>query len=337
MLGNSGSSVETSFQVDLDLPVSTFVTALPRYTNCAAITLSVNADDATSPATAFVSHNSLQGPWLPAPSPGLADLAMSVSGDGAHWFVVMAVDAAGNAQPSPFGVVNTTLDTVPPRVVIDSVGPSYTNVASLPVCTTVVDVSPTVTQVTVTHLGDGVAVNAPPQTASGCVTATLTAQGNHTVAAATVDAATNPSTTALTWVVYDTVAPAHSRQRLSVAGCVTVGGVVSCNSPWSALFRVLCQVVDDSATVTAPCRVQWLVQSFSTTASSCSGVASGTVLAWQELPPPSTDGLLNVSSLVASVVHNQPTSRCVLLTRAIDDAGKCVHVHNPCMPCVTRV
>ena len=130
--------------------------------------------------------------------------------------------------------------------------------------------------------------------------------GNYTVSAAVVDAAGNPSESSSTWFVVDVFAPLHNLSKVGLLGCVSHGGVVSCNNASTAQFNLTCWP-EASSLATAPCYVQWALSSFTSSSSWTSATSSST--------------LVDFASSVDRMVTVHPTSRFVLTSRAVDAAG----------------
>ena len=310
-LGRNGSRVDVGFVVDLDPPTSSFTAMLPQYVNTSTLALGTRSEDALSSTVVLLRVDS--NPWVQSDVFTLSQ--------GPHWFSVMAVDGAGNAQPPPYDTVNTTVDTVPPVVsIVTAAGstlPLYTRNTSLVVCTVVVDASPTV----VTVVGDGIWLRV---SVLGCASVDVSLEGAHTVAAAATDAAGNPSVAAATAVVVsDFTPPRHALTRVVTDDCVTLQSGTVCSSALASVFAVAVSEPSVAAAV-SPLTVQWALLSF-TSAATCSQqgeeVPPG---AWQATTVGHMPGAVVpvvVTDAVAAFVAAHAVARFVLHTRVVDGAG----------------
>ena len=315
VLDGAGATASFTVVFDLDPPSSHFTSPLPPYVNSSVVDVAVAAADALSSVTTQLRTG--DGAWGSAEEfPALAD--------GSHVFQVRALDGAGNVQPPPYDTVSTIVDTVAPSATLvsgssgtsasSSAGgaiPQFTHISSQVVCVLTVDASPVTVALTV----DGVAVAVG---ADNCAVVTTPAPGNHSVVATAVDAAGNAATPAVAWFVVDAAAPDHSVYQPSHVGCGVQDNVTSCRLPASALFNVACEEPSVSYT-TSPCRLQWVLQSFTSAATCSQGGAGPSESAW--ITQSSSQLQLDLVAQVAACVAVNPVARFVLYTRAFDTAG----------------
>ena len=312
--------------------------------------VTVTGSDQTSSVSLFVRAQSPPpsdaSAWLPVHAfdvgTTITAATSSFSGlaEGLHVFEVRAIDAAGNEQPPPYQTVSTTVDTTPPVAtpyVLSSVPPFtssgsaavaaaaaavtvvYSNNSTALICAAVVDSSPTVAAITVTEstsAAPAMTTRSVPvtPTSSGslyCGSTRVAHDGNYTATATATDSAGNVSPAAVTWVLYDSTPPNHTYELLPTPGCVSFGGVRSCNASMLAAFAVRC--VDDAVPSTAsPCRVQWSLESFSSFAN-CDSSASRSPLTWNAV----VGGSVDVTPLVPARLAVSPGSRFVWHARAV--------------------
>jgi hypothetical protein len=283
----------TSFIVDVD-PPTTWLSLLPLYTTTGFAIVEAFGNDSLTTVTLFLRKNG--GVWFTVDRRNVfTDLV-----DGVHVWELYGVDAAGNVQTAGRASVSTTVDTTPPQV---SSLPSmllYSNSTTRRVCFRVLDASP----VTVAASGAGIRVPGDIDGAgegggavaltggetvamsgtgnvTSCWMATMSGDGNVSIAVSATDAARNPSAALTWWTVLDRHPPSH---RVVVsAACSAVapftapgvetpivcpaGGIVSA-------FHVPChsnaglEGIGSGANV-APCFVQWRMVTLTSSGSVC--------------------------------------------------------------------
>jgi hypothetical protein len=263
-----------SFVVDVDAPTSRLVHSLTPIVNRSVVAVGVNASDALSSVSAFARVNG--GVWRSVTAPTLS-LTLA---DGAHRIECRGVDAAGNVQLPPYDGVNVTVDTTAPDTSVSVAGSVRGSsldawlIGNTTVTLLLSSTEPAHFDVSV----DGVSL--PDHVRSSSLQLNLAA-GRHVVAVTATDVAGNvDGSAAVVSVVVDVTAPPPPRfTLLHERGCFVLPAspVYVCNSSDAVVFDAGCN--ETGSIDTAPCFVEWRMDTVSVTGGSGCVVADAAVRA----------------------------------------------------------